>query len=222
MKEQVQYGFRAGRSCEHALLDAQNILLNSLHRNQISLLLLIDFSKAFDMVDHSILLHKLQHYGIRGVAHQWMASYLKNRNQFVSVEGVDSNCKNLDYGVPQGSILGPLLFVIYINDLPGMNDLAQFILYADDANIIISGDSILEIEEKINILCERLMEWVRVNGLLINLKKTNYMLFSRKRVTNPPRVVMNNENITRVDKAKFLGVILDDKLSWTAQPTLML
>ena len=157
------------------------------------------------MVDHSILLHKLQHYGIRGVAHQWMASYLKNRNQFVSVEGVDSTCKNLDYGVPQGSILGPLLFVIYINDLPGMNDLAQFILYADDANIIISGDSILEIEEKINTLCKRLMEWVRVNGLLINLKKTNYMLFSRKRVTNPPRVVMNNENITRVDKAKLGG-----------------
>ena len=211
-----QYGFRAGRSCEHALLDAQNILLNSLHRNQISLLLLIDFSKAFDMVDHSILLHKLQHYGIRGVAHQWMASYLKNRNQFVSVGGFDSTCKNLEYGVPQGSILGPLLFVIYINDLPGMNNLAQFILYADDANIIISGNSTVEIEEKINILCERLMEWVRVNGLLINLKKTNYMLFSRKSIANLPRVVMNNVNITRVDKAKFLGVILDDKLSWTA------
>ena len=92
-----------------------------------------------------------------------------------------------------------------------MNNLAQFILYADDANIIISGNSILEVEEKINTLCERLMEWVRVNGLLINLKKTNYMLFSRKSIANPPRVVMNNEIITRVDKAKFLGVILDDK-----------
>ena len=84
---ECQYGFRSGRSCEQALLNAQNILLESLSKQQISLLLLIDFSKAFDMVDHSILLYKLEHYGIRGVALKWLESYLSNRKQFVSING---------------------------------------------------------------------------------------------------------------------------------------
>ena len=132
----MQYGFRSGRSCEQALLNAQNTLLDSLTKRQISLLLLIDFSKAFDMVDHSILLKKLDHYGIRGVALKWMESYLCNRQQFVTVNGSDSTMESIRYGVPQGSILGPLLFIIYINDIPEIAKFAQFILYADDANII--------------------------------------------------------------------------------------
>ena len=113
-----QYGFRPGRSCEHALLDAQHKLLHSMNKRQVSLLLLIDFSKAFDLVDHDILLRKLEHYGIRGIALKWMESYLKNREQFVFVNGSSSTKLNIKYGVPQGSILGPLLFIIYANDLP--------------------------------------------------------------------------------------------------------
>jgi len=209
-----QYGFRAGRSCEHALLDAQNTLLDSLNRNCISLLLLIDFSKAFDMVDHSILLHKLNHYGIRGVASNWIKSYLSNRKQFVHVNGSDSTHRDMSYGVPQGSILGPLLFVIYINDLPGINQLAKFILYADDANIIITGATTYEIEEQLEKLTGLLINWVNANGLLLNLKKTNFMLFSRRNLQHNPSVTINNVKIDRVKEAKFLGVILNEKLSW--------
>ena len=211
-----QYGFRAGRSCEHALLDAQNTLLNSLNRKQISILLLIDFSKAFDLVDHEILLKKLNHYGIRGIAQNWLKSYLTNRKQFVSVNGSDSSVKHMQFGVPQGSILGPLLFVIYINDLPGISNLANFILYADDANIIISGENIYEVEEQLDRLTGALVEWVNANGLLLSLKKTNFMLFSRHNIKQSPIVSINNVQISRVHEAKFLGVILDEKLTWAS------
>ena len=92
--------------------------------------------------------------------------------------GSDSSFKHMQFGVPQGSILGPLLFVIYINGLPGISNLADFILYADDANIIISGENIYEVEEQLDRLTGTLVEWVNANGLLLNLRKTNYMLFS--------------------------------------------
>ena len=211
---EMQYGFRSGRSCEHALLTAQNCLLENLNKNKISLLLLIDFSKAFDMVDHSILLSKLQHYGIRGKALDWFASYLRNREQFVSVNGKDSKTCRIDFGVPQGSILGPLLFVIYINDIPVISRLAKFILYADDANIILTGDTLNEIEEQLFSLINALLEWVDSNGLLLNLKKTVYMLFSRTNIASNFTIKIRNTVIERKTETKFLGVLVDEKLKW--------
>ena len=212
---EMQYGFRAGRSCEHALLKAQSVLLDSLNKNKVSLLLLIDFSKAFDLVDHSILVKKLQHYGIRGVALDWLKSYLNNREQFVSVNGKDSVKKQIKYGVPQGSILGPLLFIIYINDIPGISKIAKFILYADDANIIISGDNINEIKEQLSTLSIALLKWVDSNGLLLNLKKTHFMIFSRQKNGQDLNLMMAGTPIQRKSEARFLGVIVDEKLNWT-------
>ncbi|HIF15426.1 MAG TPA: hypothetical protein EYQ86_08990, partial [Bacteroidetes bacterium] len=178
--------------------------------------LFIDFSKAFDMVDHKILLHKMYHYGIRGNAHQWIKSYLSDRQQYVSVNGSESTRRNIEYGVPQGSILGPLLFVIYINDIPEISHFAKFILYADDANIIITGSSIAEIEDQITSLSAALIHWVKSNGLLLNLKKTQYMIFSRGRLTNNFIVSIDNTVIQQVNEARFLGVIIDDKLTWSS------
>ena len=212
---EMQYGFRAGRSCEHAVLKAQSILLESLNKNQISLLLLIDFSKAFDMVEHSILLKKLHHYGIRGTALSWLKSYLENREQFVSVGGKNSSKTRITYGVPQGSILGPLLFVIYINDIPGIADFAKFILYADDANIIITGHNIVEIEEQLSRLSAALLKWVNENGLKLNLRKTNYMIFSRQNMRDNLNVMLGNTPIERKSEARFLGILIDDRLNWS-------
>ena len=212
----LQYGFRSGRSCEHALLKAQNVLLDSLSKKQISLLLLIDFSKAFDMVEHPILLKKLEHYGIRGMALKWMTSYLHNRTQFVSIDGADSTSKPMLFGVPQGSILGPLLFIIYINDLPNIFKAAKFILYADDANIIIQGPDIATITQQLRNLFDVLPNWVSCNGLALNLKKTKYMIFSRKNVDLTEDLKISNTKIERIKEAKFLGVIVDEKLNWSA------
>jgi hypothetical protein len=113
-------------------------------------------------------LHKLYHYGIRGIANKWFKSYLSNREQFVSIDGKSSTKQKLKYSVPQGSILGPLLFIIYINDLPGIHDLAKFILYADDANIIITADTLPEIEAIFSQLSPALVKWVENNELLLN------------------------------------------------------
>ena len=175
----MQYGFRQGRSCEHALLKAKQVLIDSLSRRQVSLLLLIDFSKAFDMVEHSILLKKREHYEIRGKASQWITSYLQNIMQFVSIDGTDLKTRYMQYGVPQGSILGPLLFIIDIIDIPNVSQIAKFILYADDANIIITGNNITEVDAQLRDLCKILLKWVDSNGLRLNLKKTKYMIFSR-------------------------------------------
>ena len=211
-----QYGFRSGRSCEHALLNAQNLLLESLSKRQVSLLLLIDFSKAFDMVEHKILLEKLEHYGIRGHALKWLESYLSNRKQFVSINGSESSMKIMEHGIPQGSILGPLLFIIYINDIPEVAHFAKFILYADDANIILTADTIEQINEQLEILIDNLQKWVNSNGLVLNLKKTKYMIFAQTRNTKLPQpLIITDTLIEHIHEARFLGVIMDDKLSWS-------
>ena len=212
-----QYGFRPGRSCEQALLDAQGHILDNLSKKKVSLLLLIDFSKAFDMVDHSILLSKLAHYGIRGIALDWLKSYLSNRTQFVSCNGAASTEQIISFGVPQGSILGPLLFVVYINDIPELDNLAHFILYADDANIIVIANTIDELLSKTNKLLDSLERWVDSNGLSINVKKTKYMIFSRtvSRLHLREPLKYKNKIIEPVTEARFLGVIVDDKLNWT-------
>ena len=210
-----QYGFRKGHSCEHALLSAQHNILHALDKKQIAILLLIDFSKAFDMVDHKILIDKLDHYGIRSNALLWMKSYLLNREQYICNGKNKSSIRSIKYGVPQGSILGPLLFIIYVNDIPEISRLAKFVMYADDANIIIYGSNMNEIQSKIEQVISKLQVWVGQNGLKMNLKKTKYMLFANKNIkTNNIEIFIENTKIERVAHERFLGVIIDDKLNW--------
>ena len=164
-----QYGFRALHSCEHALLEAQNCLHQALDKKQIAVLLLIDFSKVFDMVDHGILLDKLEHYGVRGHILNWFRTYLTGRRQYVHVNGKNSEEMVLNYSVPQGSILGPLLFILYINDLPQVSKLAEYIFYADDANIIITADSYENLKNKVDSVLQKINAWVSINGLKLNI-----------------------------------------------------
>ena len=217
-----QYGFRAGHSCEHALLDAQNRISKALNRKQIALLLLIDFSKAFDMVDHGILLNKLEHYGIRGHHLSWFRTYLKNRQQYVHINQHNSEQLTLKYSVPQGSILGPLLFIIYINDLPLVSKLAIYVFYADDANIIITADNITELAHKVNIVLHLINGWVSFNGLKLNLAKTKYMIFTnRHKIKKDLDLTLNGTKIEYTERERFLGVIVDSNMSWSAHINLL-
>ena len=210
-----QYGFRSGHSCEHALLEAQNRILKSLEKKQITALLLLDFSKAFDMVDHGILLSKLEHYGVRGANLSWFRTYLTGRTQFTHVNNCKSDTRELKYGVPQGSILGPTLFIMYINDLPNVNKLADYIFFADDANLIITADTSYELGVKVNSLISRVQGWVANNGLKLNAGKTKYMIFSN-RATDDININIGGVRLKQSERERFLGVIIDSKLNWNA------
>jgi retron-type reverse transcriptase len=131
----------------------------------------IDFSKAFDTVNHKILLDKLAHYGIRGIANDWVGSYLKDRQQFCTYMGKESTMKFMKCGVPQGSILGPLLFLLYINDLGDIFQNLFPVLYADDSNLIATGNSLQDLERNINNELPLLSDWLKANRLSLNIKK---------------------------------------------------
>ena len=215
-----QYGFRAGHSCEHALLEAQSKINKALEKKQIAVLLLLDFSKAFDMVDHSILLFKLEHYGIRGRYLDWFKSYLTDRKQYVHVNNHDSIEYTLKYGVPQGSVLGPTLFLLYVNDLPEISKLADYIFFADDANLIFTGDTYESIRENVNTVLRLIQNWVVKNGLKLNLSKTKYMVFTNKTKQNID-ISFNGIQIEQSDRERFLGVIIDSGLNWSHHITLL-
>ena len=135
----LQFGFREKHSTNHALFSITEKIREALDNNNFACGIFIDLQKAFDTVDHNILLQKLNHYGIRGIANNWFNSYLSNRTQFVSINGFQSKTKNISIGVPQGSVLGPLLFLIYINDLNVAINYAIVHHFADDTNLLITG-----------------------------------------------------------------------------------
>ena len=139
---ELQFGFRASHSINHALVSLTEAIKNSLDNGKFGCGIFIDLQKAFDTVNHDILLVKLEHYGIRGTTLDWLKSYLSDRKQYVSVNGPNSSCLNVTCGVPQGSVLGPLLFLIYINDLPRSSSKLTFYLFADDTNIYYESNNL--------------------------------------------------------------------------------
>ena len=169
---------------------------------------------AFDMIDHEILLRKLETYGIRGVPLQWFESYLKNRKQFVTYNGVSSCERTLSCGVPQGSVLGPLLFLVYVNDLYQAAPFLFCVLFADDTNVLMSDGDFDNLVSKLNAELENLDIWFKVNKLSINLRKTKFMIFTNRKYLRKPKIEINSCDIEQVSNLKFLGVVLDDKLNW--------
>ena len=176
----------------------------------------LDLRKAFDTVNHDILINKLEYYGIRGNILNWLKSYLSNRTQYVHYNGYDSDKKTITHGVPQGSILGPLLFILYINDFSRSSDLLFSILFADDTSVFIEGTNYDKVIDIVNKELELINIWLRANKLTVNIKKTYYMMFHRTRIKyNHRDIIINGENVAYTKNTKFLGAIIDNKLTWS-------
>ena len=172
---------------------------------------------ALDTVNQGILLDKLSHYGIRGPAYDWFSSYLNERYQSVVYNGCESEHKYIQCGVPQGSILGPLLFLIYINDLPSGSNLFMPILYANDTNLFCTGRNIHFLVNEINDEMSKAYSWVKANKLSLNIDKTTIMSFTPKCFSRTMgNILIDGHPISEVKETKFLGVIVDNNLKWSA------
>jgi retron-type reverse transcriptase len=209
-----QFGFRKNRSTQLALTSYLDKLTEALDKNEYAISLFIDLSKAFDTIDHSLLLKKLYSYGIRGLAYDYIKSYLSNRLQYVETHGMSSSLLSITCGVPQGSILGPILFLLYINDISACTKLLKLFLFADDTTILYSSKDINELIKTMNKELETISDWFKLNKLSLNTAKTNYMIF--KPIKNEiihPNLLLNETAVVRVHSTRFLGVEIDEKLT---------
>ena len=203
-----------GHSTTHALVKVQSEITHSLNKQKHSIGVFIDLQKAFDTVDPQLLCTKLEFYGIRGVAHQWIRSYLSNRMQYVSYEGHKSELLPIQCGVPQGSILDPLMFTIYVNDMCNVSKLLTFILFADDTNIFHSHSKLPDLVSALITELDKMYKWFCINELSLNIAKTNYILFDRYTHQQYVAIIINNVIIQRVQATTFLGVLIDELLNW--------
>ena len=212
-----QFGFRSGYSTELAVCKFYEDVLSNLNNNQDTCAILLDLSKAFDSVNRNILLHKLYNYGIRGPTYKLLESYLSNRNQFIHVNSTKSNIWPTDTGVPQGSVLSPLLFLILINDLPNCTNM-EVLNFADDTLLYLTlPKNTNNIESLINSELIKVNTWMEANQLKLNASKTNYLIFSHRNKINNTldnlQLNINNTPIKRTKSCKYLGITIDDKLN---------
>ena len=168
----LQFGFRPKYSTTHALINLPWSIRQSLDEGSFGCGMFVDLQKAFDTVDHKILLHKLEYYGIRGVCNDWFKSYLSDRKQFVSIDGHNSDLMTVDCGVPQGSVLGPLLFLIYINDLHKAIQYCKVHHFADDTNLFHTSQSVKNLNKLVNRDMKHLNNWLSANKISLNVEKT--------------------------------------------------
>ena len=166
-----QFGFRGGYSSYMALLDFTNNIAEAFENKMFIIGLFLDLSKAFDCVNHQILIKKMKHYGIRGIVLDWFSSYLQDRVQYVSMNNTTSNTQTVNIGVPQGSVLGPLLFLLYINDFQFVSNELHAIIYADDTNLFLAGDNVDILCNTLNTELKKVSSWFACNKLKLNIAK---------------------------------------------------
>ena len=212
----LQFGFRQRFSGSHALINLTENIRQAVDEGYIGCGIFVDLQKEFDRVDHEILLSKLDYYGIRGISNNWFKSYLSNRKQFVSINGYDSGLAEIKCGVPQGSVLGPLLFLLYINDLNQAIKFCKVHHFADDTNLLYLGKSIKKLNKLVNYDLKNLLYWLNANKISLNVKKTELVVFKskRKQFDGEIKLKLSCKRLFPTDSVKYLGVKIDENLSW--------
>ena len=210
-----QFGFRRQTSTLDAIIHFTEFIYENLNNKNSTLSIAIDYSKAFDTVNHDILLHKLECYGVRGDCLQLLASYLRDRRQAVCIRGTYSDYKTTNISVPQGSILGPLLFILYVNEIPTISDRFVATMFADDCTLTFANSLISNLINDCNEDLAMFKLWSDANRLTINASKTNCLFISNVSETPPPGSIFIDENVLNfVSEVKFLGVIIDDQVKY--------
>ena len=220
-----QFGFRKNYSTEHALLHTVTAITNALDNSEYAITLFLDLQKAFDLVDHRLLIKKLHHLGIRGIINDWLKSYLDNRKQYVQIGKTKSKYHNVCRGLPQGGTLAPTLFLLFINDIGKVNlpSNSTATLFADDTSLTLTGNNISQLYNEANSVLEKIHSWVESNKLALNIDKTKYMVFATKnkkklcKDNTEYNLKISNKILERVTEIKFLGIIVDEQLNWKAQ-----
>jgi len=205
-----QFGFRAHYSTDHAILSTIDKIQLAVEERSYSCGIFLDFSEAFDTVNHNILVKKLEQYGIRGIAKEWFASYLSNRQQFVSLNNIKSDLHPVSCGIPQGSVLRPLLFLLYINDFSKCSKLLDFHLFADDSNLFYKHKNLLTLQSNINMELNNIYIWLCANKLSLNIDKSNFVIFQppQKKLIQDVKLTINRKELTREYSIKYLGILL--------------
>ena len=216
---ELQFGFRAKHSTQHALASLTELVRLALDEGSFACGIFVDFAKAFDTVDHSILLQKLEHYGVRGIANSWFSSYLNNRKQYVAINGFNSTLRVMKYGVPQGSVLGPLLFLIYINDLNKAVKHSVTHHFADDTNFLYVSKSLKKIQKFMNLDLRYVCNWLKANKISLNAGKTEMLIFRdpRRKINFDLKIKIDGKKVVPSKYVKYLGIYLDNHLSWHQQ-----
>ena len=213
----LQFGFRTNHNTNHALIQLTEEIRTAIDNGQYASGIFVDLQKAFDTVEHNILLNKLNHYGIRGIVNNLFKSYLTNRYQYVTINGVKSKQTIIVHGVPQGSVLGPLLFLIYINDLHQAILHSKVFHFADDTSLINKNSSLKKLNKQTNWDLNHLCIWLQANKISLNTKKTEIILFRSKQKQNIKKHLnfrLSGQKLNLTSKVKYLGVILDEHLSF--------
>ena len=211
-----QYGFQKKKSTEHALLELTDRILHQMDMNNSPLTIFLDLSKAFDTLNHEILIAKLKHYGLNNSALQLCKNYLTSRKQYTQIQDAQSSQIGINIGVPQGSILGPFLFLVFVNDLPNCSDSFNFITYADDTTLISTiNHQFVDDTNSLNTELNNVYKWLCTNKLSLNISKTKSLIFhTPHRQITPPVITINNTHVENVDTFNFLGITLDKHMTW--------